>query len=370
MHLYNTSGARVAIFDTWNSVYFFNRVSDFGYHTISIDGDDPRALLFTTDAIIQVLRRDAEAGIDWYAEYTGFHRTGVYQITDRGRQIFSSYGRGMEDLLHRRAILWRPGDVAVARGVEGEYQTTAADNSIKNYVRENAGTSATTANGRLATGTTSGLTVAIDISAAPTWEGRRAFKNLLDVCKEISGAMSVDFDVVWGGPSTATFVFATYYPRRGTDRTGSGAAAPVVFSTEHANMSEPYLTTSRMEEITAVYVAGQGQGVDRTIVERLNAGEISVSPWNRIEFVHDARNESTTAALNALGDGHLADHTVDKHISFQVLQSPGTIYARDYFVGDLVLARFLGTTESRKITGVEITVAQGKEDIRIHFGGE
>lgn len=369
LRLYDTTGTLVAIFDDWNSVYYFNRISDYGYHTISIDGDDPRAALFVPDSIVQVLRRDTGENIDWYSEYEAFHRTGVYSMSDRGRSLFSSYGRGFEDLLNRRAILYRPGDIDVNAGIEGEYSGTSqpADDVMKRWVTINAGNLSAITNGRLADGQTTGLTVAANLSAAPTWEGRRSFKNLLDVLKEIREAMSVDFRVVWSG-SGQNFTFNTYYPRRGTDRTGAGAAAPVIFSLENANMSEPYSTTSRMEEVTAVYVAGQGQGTDRTVVERLNSSEISISPWNRIEVVHDARNESTTAALQTIGDGHLLEHNVDKHLSFQILQSPGTVYGRDYFIGDLVLGYFNGVSESRSISGVEVTVAEGKEDIRIHVG--
>lgn len=85
LRLYDTTGTLVAIFDDWNSVYYFNRISDYGYHTISIDGDDPRAALFVPDSIVQVLRRDTGENIDWYSEYEAFHRTGVYSMSDRGR---------------------------------------------------------------------------------------------------------------------------------------------------------------------------------------------------------------------------------------------------------------------------------------------
>jgi hypothetical protein len=362
VRLYNTSGAQVAVFDDWNSLYFYNRVSDFGYHTFSIAGDDDRVSLFTPDSIIEVLRRDE--GIPWYREYLAFHRTGVYQVTDRGRELFSSYGRGFEDLLHRREVLWRPGTLTVGSFPYG----AAADDSMKVLVRYNAGLNATLAAGRIANGETPGLTVAADISAAPAWHGERSYKNLLDVLIEIKEAKSVDFGMTWlGGQST---LFTTYYPRKGTDRTGAGSAAPVVFALEHGNMSQPYLTESRTEEITAVYVLGQGEGADRVIVERINTSEIIASPWNRIEFAHDARNEATIAGLNQIGDGHLMEHGFDRHLSFQIVASPSTVYGREYFLGDLVLGRFKGVTQSLKIIGMEVTVADGKENLRIHFGGK
>lgn len=361
VRLYDTNGAQTAVFDTWHSLYFFKRLNDFGYHTFSIDGDDPRTALFTPDCFVEVLRRDVTINLAWYREYVGFHRTGQFQVTDNGRQVFTSYGRGMEDLLHRRIILFKT-------GVFTSYSGVAADNAMKAIVLFNVGSNATLANSRIANGVTLGFSVAANTTQAPPWNGDRTFKNVLDVLQEISEAKSVDFDVKWNGGQT--FLFSTYYPQFGVNRTGSGPAAPVVFSLEHANMSSPYLTTSRVEEITAVYVLGQGEGVNRTVVERLNTSEVTLTPWNRIEFGHDARNESTVAALNDIGDGHLLEHGVDKHLSFQVLQSPGTVYGRDYFIGDVVVGRILGVEETRKVTGVEITVSQGKEDVRIHFGGE
>lgn len=361
VRVYDTTGTLVLILDDWNSLYFYNRVSDYGYHTLSIGGDDDRYTEFVVDGLVEVLRRNEGAGVPWYREYLAFHRTGVHQMTDNGRQIFSSYGRGVEDLLHRRVVLWKAGVFTSPSGM-------AADNAMKEFVRYNAGSQATTGNGRIASGVTTGLTVAANLGAAPTWNGDRAYKNLLDVLHEINEAKLVDFDVTWTGGQN--FLFSTYYPRKGTDRTGAGSAAPVVFSLEHANMSQAYLTESRMEEVTAVYVLGQGEDTDRTVVERTNTSELAISPWNRIEFAHDARNQSTTAALNDIGDGHLLEHGLDKHLSFQVVPSLGSVYGRDYFVGDLVLAKFRGVEEQRKITGVEITVSQGKENIRIHFGGE
>lgn len=368
MRLYDTTGAQVAIFDAWNSVYFFNRLSDYGYHTISIDGDDPRVGLFGVDSIIQIMRRDLAYNIPWYQEYLGFHRTGQIQVSDRGNKLFSSYGRSVEDLLQRRHILWRPGDIVIGLGYDGGAIAGSADDVMKAYVYYNAGAGALASSGRMVDGVTTGLSVAGNSSLAPAWSGARHYRNLLDVLHEISAAKSVDFSVEWLGGQN--FQFRTYYPQKGVDRTGAGSAAPVSFSLEHANMSEPYATVSRMDEVTSVVVLGQGDGTQRIFVERHNSAEIITSPWNRIEFAHDARNETTLAALNDLGDAHLLAHGADSHLSFQTLQSPASVYGRDYFVGDMVIASFSGITEYRKVTGSEITVADGKENIRIHFGGE
>lgn len=363
------TGAVSAIFDDFNSLYFYNKVNDFGYHIFSFDGNDARVANFLTDTLVQVTRRDQSAGIPWYTEYTGFHRTSQFQITDKGQTFFTSYGRSLEDLLHRREILWQPGKINAQTGLVAETKTAmAADDAMKQYVLENAGAWSTAANGRISDGVTSGLTIAGNLTAAPVWTGSRAYKNLHTALIEIAQVVSVDFAVVWTGGGT--FTFSTFYPRMGTDRSGAGAAAPVVFSVEHANMSSPYLTRSRSDEVNSVTVLGQGDGLDRTIVQRTNPTAIAQSPWNLSEFTHDARNEAATTGLNLLGDAHLLAHAALQHLAFTVIPSPGSVYGKHYFLGDLVVGQMLGTQENKKISGVEITVADGKEDIRVHFDGD
>jgi hypothetical protein len=74
--------------------------------------------------------------------------------------------------------------------------------------------------------------------------------------------------------------------------------------------------------------------------------------------------------LNAAGDSQLKAKKASKRISFSAIQSQSTIYGRDYFVGDLVLAKYAGIEEVKKVVGMEITVADGKENKRAHFDDE
>jgi hypothetical protein len=356
--VYDTTGAQVGILDTWNSLYFFHKLNDFSYHTLSLQGDDPKRNLFVTDTIIEVRRYNPILGVDWYTEYTGFHRTQVDQMSDRGSKLFTSYGRSLEDLLHRRFVLYYAGT---------GHSTWAdlADNVMKAIVNENCAVNSTTANGRLQNGQVSGLTVASNLNAAPSWSGSVSWKNVLTAVQEISTANGVDFDVVRTG--AATFQFRTYYPRKGVDRSAPGG---VVFSVELGNMSTPYGTVSRSEEANSIFVLGAGEESNRIFVQRFDLTAINASPWNNIEHVHDARAEQVVAALNAAGDSQLKAKKASKRISFSAIQSQSTIYGRDYFVGDLVLAKYAGIEEVKKVVGMEITVADGKENKRAHFDDE
>jgi hypothetical protein len=216
---------------------------------------------------------------------------------------------------------------------------------------------------------TIGLNVEADVGQGPTWTGSLAFKNLHESLLSISQTAKVDYDVVWQGGQN--FLFRTHYPRAGTDRTGADAnIAPVTFAIELGNVTQPFLTETHIEEANSILVMGSGQGTDRAFVVRDNTTAQKASPWNIIERAHDARNAKTTEELETTGDAQLQALRATREISFQTRESEGTAYGRDYFLGDVVLARFNDATFRKKLVGVEITVSEGKESIRPHFEDE
>lgn len=361
LRLYDTNGGQIAVFDDWNSVYYFKNLNGTSVHTISIPGDDSRRALFKLDCMIEIRRARLADNIPWTREYIGFHRTFQDQVTDRGDVLFTSYGRSFEDLLKRRSILYPSGGAQ-------DTKSGPADDVVKAIVRENVGLNATIANGRIRDGVTLGFAVDVNASQAPTWSGSVAFKNVLDALQQIVKAIPFDFLVDY--PSPLAFRFQTRYPRLGTDRTGAGSAAPHIFSLGHANMSSPYAVESHVDEGNVVLVLGPGEAAARTFVERNDPIAMLRSPWGSVEKTIDARTVTTTPGLNAIGDAQLKSLAATRRISFQVLESAGSVYGRDYFLGDLVLCQFAGFQTVKKIAGVEITVANGREDIRIHFDDE
>lgn len=342
-------------------MYYYKRCNDFSYHIISIAGDDPRRSLFVVDAIIEVWRRNPVAGIPWYLEYEGFHRTNQDQITDRGNQIFTSYGRGFEDLLHRRTILYPAGS-------NGSTKVGALDNVMKAYVRENAGVSALAINGRLRDGVTPGFLVSVDSGLGHAWSGSQAWKNLLSALQDMTKDSPQDFFVTRVLPTT--FRFDTAFPRRGFDRTGASSYAPAVFSLTHDNMSAPFGVVSRTDEVNVAIVLGAGEGANRLYAVRTDPFAIAESPWNSAERTIDQRNDNSIAALNVTGDDALGEGRATRHISFVGLDTPGLAYARDFALGDLVIAQFRDLASAIKLVGVECTVSQGREDLRFHFEEE
>ena len=53
--------------------------------------------------------------------------------------------------------------------------------------------------------------------------------------------------------------------------------------------------------------------------------------------------------------------------SFSALQLPALLYGRDYFLGDLVTARYKAIEQNKKIIGIIISVQNGIETIKLEL---
>ncbi len=366
----DVAGALVAEITDWYSLSFTHRVNGVGSYNLQIDGDLNVINQFVLDGQIEIWRSDLVASpvIARYLEYEGFHRTPVRQTTGDGRSLFSSIGANYDHLLTRRIILYPPGSVQVAKAAVGE-------TVIKEYVDENAGPGATTPPRLLSAGNMIGLTIQADGAVGLVWTGSRAYRNLFDVIAEVGKESNIDFGIVGTGP--ATFEFQAKLAPWGDDRTtvglnpatGLNAAgnAPVIFSLSFGNMDTPVYSLNRGQEVNAVLALGQGQEADRLIVERTNVVAIAESTWNRMEASRQGNMETAVAGLQSVGDEALEALQAKETFGFQALQIPSTLYGRDYFLGDLVTARYKNIERNKKIVGVTVTVAEGNENISLEL---
>lgn len=357
VRVFDTSGALQAVVERFRSIIIEHRVNSFSTLTLSLFTQDEAVQYFTLDALIEIRRRVPEAGLDWYTEYIGFHRTPQRQITEADSRIFTSYSRGLLDLLNRRSVRYYSDTDGSAKG------PAPADDVIKDYVRENAGSLATLANNRVTDGVFPGLTVASNLGAAPDYEGANAWKNLLDTCADIGEPHNVDFDIVWTGG--ATFQFRTYYPFQGTDRR-EGGVAPFIFAPEFGNMANPSHTQSRTDEVTSALVLGPGEGPlrDTTL---LTAPTITDSPWNLIEQDINAPGEDRTEAINDIGNDVLYEKRAVNQFSFNPIQTFNSSYGKHYFLGDMVTARFDDITIDVKITAVTVSISDDSENVTLEL---
>lgn len=362
VRLKSQTGNYVALFDTWIALNFNHRVDEVGTFRLEIDGNDNRRQFFALDGQVEVWRRDLDVNLDWYIEWEGFVRTRTLMYTERGEVRYIAYASSYLNLIGRRQIAYYA-DIAQTS------KAGAAETVIKEFVEENAGPSAVSPP-RLYDGVTPGLTVQADAAAGDFWTGNRAWKPLLEVIREIAEDKGVDFDVIGTGP--AQFQFVVYPGQRGVDRslegyseaTGLNGAGnrPVVFSFASGNLVQPEATLHHADEVTVVFVLGQGQNEQRTVTVRTDPAATAQSPWNKIEDTTSTQ-ETLVAALQVIGDRMLIEHRAQESFNFDILSLANRVYGRDFTWGDLVGAIFDGVEYNKKIVEVSITVAENGDKL-------
>jgi hypothetical protein len=364
VRLYDTSGVQLAIFDTWRSLTVNKKVNAFGDHTFKLDKRlDNRWQLFGLDCFVEVMRQDQANGIGWTQEYLGFHRTPQHSLTETGNRIFTSYGRSLEDILNRHSVAYQSFAATNAPYFYAN-KTGPADNVMKAFVRDNFGPGANNSS-RLRDGSRIAITVPDDTSQAPTWQGERAYRKVYDVITEISQAAAVDFSIEMLSMSPPTFIFHTFYPLRGTDR--SLLNPPTILSDERQNVKSIDYTTSRTDEANIAIIVGSvqnyipdpnpnqpGKVVGHRVVFTGTSHGVFDSPWNDIEIVRDARNDETTQALSNIADQAYA--TLGAHESFVVtpLNYSNAQYGKHFFLGDKLIVSMDGTQRIKRVVGVSI----------------
>jgi len=253
----------------------------------------------------------------------------------------------LHEWLRRRVVAWYQG--TTNRSV---FTAAKCETIVKTIVSYNAGSQATTANGRLRTGTISGLTVQTDSAGGNTLDWECAYANLLETIQQLCRVGGGDFNLVRSGSNVE---FRWYSGQLGTDRRSS-----LRFAVERGNMGEPVAGQDWSEERTVALVGGRGEGSARTVVVRTGAGYSSSADS---EVWVDAQNADTTAALNAAGDARLVETQARRQFSFKVLQTPGCLYGLHYVVGDLARATWRGTDYDVKLKSVQVALGREGETV-------
>lgn len=331
------TGTKIAEIWDWLQLGFTRRCNDTGELVVQL-GESAAGITFAENQQLEVWRSNPELGISWYKE-------AEYLVEDTTLAVAKSAlkytvaGRGYLSLCDRRIVK----DYA---GSSQSEKTGVAETVMKAIVTEQLGASAGT--GRVLTG----LTVQADGTHGNSVSKSFAYRNVLEVLKDLAGPGGVDFDIV--GTGANTYEFRVYDGQRGTDRT-----ATVLFALVWDNMGDPVWSVSNSLIRNAVLVGGQGEEDLRTVQWSLAAG---ITAWTRREVFVDARDRLDTAGLTSKGEAVLEENKLASVLSFQVLQMPSAAYGKDYFLGDLVHASFAGLDVDKKIQAVTIEVTRNSSE--------
>lgn len=334
-------------------------VSNIGSFTLRLPINFDTSLA-KIDNMIQVWRAPQASRLSLWRVY--FIRRRTFS-TQGAQEIIELGGSDVNDLLRRRII-------AAYSGTTQSEKTDFADDMMKEIVTEALADGVAPAPDA-GTRVWNDLTVQGDSSSGPTLTKSFQYERLLlpsgggaltDIAKASREAgTEVFFDIVPNNisPIAIDFEFRTYTGQPGVDRTVAG----VTFDQQKGNMGSPSLIEDYTEEVNYVYSGGQGEGLLRNVRQVYDANRYGVSQWNRCEGFADARDEGTNDGVDAVGNDALSLGRPIRRFSMTPLDIEGSIFGKDWDVGDKVRARYRNEEFDSLVRGATLTVEGGRESI-------
>lgn len=333
--LENNAFKRIAVIDDAVSVIWARAYNAPGNFEVYMQATTERVKLFTEVAQL-FITRESDSTVMMYVE-----KVEITTDPENGNYMTIS-GRGAECLLGMRIV---PAQWNFSGRVE---------NGIRQLINENI--ISPSASARQIPFIQLGQNVGLETSFTKQITG----KNLLDAVSEMCKAYNLGFKFIFTGSG---FLFQMY---RGSDRSYNQTDnSYVVFSPEYENLANTTYTNDKTTSYNAAYVAGEGEGTSRIIVDVQNPqGKTGI---DRREIWLDARNTSTndgeispiTYANILYTDGfdQLDDMVETKTFEGETID-PGVFEAfEDYDLGDTVQIEnafgLRGTAIVQEITEVE-----------------
>lgn len=334
----------------WTRLEYHQRINSSWNHQITLEfgADSPRITKYRDiqdDWMVRIFRIDPITLVRSLV-YEGFNTTIVDQVRANGNIIINLYGVGYTDLLRRRLIL--PPD-----GETHNVKTGPAETVIKGFVGDSAVSPADS--DRVLVGL--GVETSSGAGKILTYEAR--YIILYSVCQTLAEDGNIDFGVI-GSPTVGEFIFKARQiwgeDRREDNLVGN---IPIIFSIDFDNMVIPILSLNSSAEQNFAYIGGSGPGVDRIIETAMNELAIARSPWGRKEVFVEARQQEDSQALITAGLAELNRRKKEQKLTFNIQQTIQSRWMRDWFLGDLVTAKYYTYTFDKQVTEVGVVVTSG-----------
>lgn len=207
------------------------------------------------------------------------------------------------------------------------------------------------------------------------WSSR--YKNLAEELTEISTYSGLGWNVSLDF-SQNRWVFDVL---QGRDLTSTQSILPpVIFSPQFDSLQSLQYSESELGYKNVGYVAGQGEGEDRRIVEvgvdaGLRRNELFIDARDVAEVDEDDRpipTEEIEGTLTERGQQKLSEHAQELFMEGQVLTKSPFKYETDYDLGDMVTIREKewGVTMDSRITEIKEIYETGGFRIEAVFGND
>ncbi|WP_370150181.1 siphovirus ReqiPepy6 Gp37-like family protein [Exiguobacterium profundum] len=211
------------------------------------------------------------------------------------------------------------------------------------------------------------------------------FKNLADELSELSLVSGLGWNVRLD-TAAQRFIFDVL---EGRDLTvNQNTLPPVIFSPKFNSLKQLSYTESELNYKNTAYVAGQGEGIERRVVEvgatsGINRHEIFVDARDIAEEVtpeDDGNSETPNDPvprpeqdvindLIARGNQNLAEYDQEEFMEGEVLQKSPFVYKEDYDLGDMVTTRNddWGITMDARITVIRESYSASGKAVEVTF---
>lgn len=335
----NNSFEKQGIIDEITSLVWHRKYSTAGVFRLTVPASDNNLSLIQNQNIVHKPESDEAGVVDTF----------YIKEDDNGVETIEASGYFLTGLLSRRII---------------PQQTTFYDtyqNIMHTLVNSNA---VTTSAKRVITG------LKMPTLATDTADKQRlqvTGKNLLTYLEALSGASEIGFKILYKRS------YMEFYTYQGLDKSAEQSENPrVVFSEEYDNLTATEYTYSEASKVTSAYVAGEGEGLERTVVE-VDDGSTG---WDRFEtYVDDrsSREEDMTDAeyLELLtSKGWEVQSPAAENFSGSIIDSGTTVYKTDWDLGDIVtvFSKRWNKKLSVRITEVEEVNEDSGSKIVIYVG--
>jgi len=350
------------VIDNFISLSYTKRLNEAGFATLVLPREHVAASNLDLDSFALFFRGQTHdaVGVDYYQDFDGIWRGNIRETTTSGRKTVTLYIPSSLSLIAREIVAFKAG---VANRSSWSSKTVAqiwSDVLTYNFIAPDVQRLLNFTN--LAGGTVD--RISFDAApAGPTIDYNAAYRNCLSVLQELADIGDFHFHARSNAAISLGGIIDDYQVIQVGVNPGDDRSATVTFALERANLVSVDLDERRINEPTKMIVGGQGDGTSRTVNVRTSSEYDEI---NHTEMFIDARDVSTSTGLDAKGDAKLVETAYKPRFTFRASQSPGCYYGRDYFLGDLVYARYEDTGFTQRIVGVTVAVDEdGKEAIEL-----
>jgi hypothetical protein len=185
------------------------------------------------------------------------------------------------------------------------------------------------------------LSIAQQKNRGPSVSWQSRFKNLSEELADISLNSGLGWDITFDIPSKK-MIFDVYEGRILT--TAQNTLPPVIFSPQFDSLQSLHYSESELNYKNAAYVGGQGEGMDRRIIQLGSENGLA-----RHEVFIDARDveekdendqplpeAQIISTLTERGHQKLQEFLQEEYLEGQILTKSPFTYEEDYDLGDIV----------------------------------